>query len=146
MFPWGDPARFRVHLRTGWLGRSGRTRPCTGPNRRSFLHYGMQDVCSTFWTTWLESSPNLLLCGGIPLYLRYFSRYFWLLLEALWAILGNNPYLAHMMYIPCTDGRCCSGVLLMRAVYSGVDYIILKVLYSQVSFKDTMVVCFSMPF
>ena len=32
------------------------------------------------------------LCRGTALSLKYFSKYFRLLLEALWNILGNNPY------------------------------------------------------
>ena len=41
---------------------------------------------STVWVSWSESSPNLSLCRGASLSRRYVSRYFPLLLEALWAI------------------------------------------------------------
>ena len=101
-----NPARFNIHslaavveslhrtLETSFVPYNPRTfGPYTGSHPREFK----VRVPSVFGTS-SESSTTLSLCRGKPPFSQVFVQVFWLPLEALWAILGNNPYLAHMIY------------------------------------------------
>ena len=96
--------------------------PCTRP--QEFAAWGA--ASSAFWAS-SEGFPTVSLCRSTLLSRWYVSKYFRLILGALWAILGNNPSRSHDYTFGCPDDPRCLVFLLMGVKHSGADYVISKV-------------------
>ena len=135
MFARDAPERFKVHSLAGMIEGLGRMRPSTilrALHRASSSGvFAVQAATRSqfFWGGSWESSPSLSLCKGRPLSFRYFYKYFRLLLEVLWVILCNNPYLARTIYINMPRSTLLSRGSAHAPSILGADYVISKVPY-----------------